>query len=446
MSFVDLLRQVQPHFRDDQEVSYQSGFSRAGNSLKGLCVSPFLLLGAAFLVGWNEKNAVCQSSAIWQGYKVFNDVGCKPGKPSHAGELVYFSCDLDKDGLQDLAPPGAFGDSLKFQGVGLGWTSQMLQCIETKSSRTEKDLIGGGTRTVTTYSYSLDWNRQSIDSHSFHNQPGTAINGQAHPCGNFHNPIWPGEVPVSGQNYAPRATAGGHVIPSSFLMNVPLDDPVDSAKTPQGWQRTSKGSYQSELWVQGTAGVGRVRVQFFGNNWGTPTVSVLGKESGGVIGTWRADRSWGCHGSTIGTLLPGRFDSDDFFDALASQAKVLTIILRIVGFLILWLGFCMCFGPLEVFADFIPCIGPLLGDSIAAVTSCLSCIPACLCFTIIAGFMWIFMRPIVGCTLLGIAFAISVMVYMLDVQYASQNRKSPADREYGATQDSKVSAGSAVAG
>merc|ERR1740121_1659 len=74
----------------------------------------------------------------------------------------------------------------------------------------------------------------------------------------------------------------------------------------------------------------------------------------------------------------------------------MTWVFRIVGFVIMWVAFSLCFGPLEVAADCIPCIGPCLGDSIAAVTCCISCLPGCACTLGVIGVVWVAMRPMVG--------------------------------------------------
>eukprot|EP00927_Polykrikos_kofoidii_P062090 TRINITY_DN56913_c0_g1_i1.p1 TRINITY_DN56913_c0_g1~~TRINITY_DN56913_c0_g1_i1.p1 ORF type:complete len:457 (+),score=32.22 TRINITY_DN56913_c0_g1_i1:47-1372(+) len=419
------------HAREDQSVSYQSGGSRIQNAFCGVVAAPFLILGGAFVSGWNEKHAVCQSSAIGQAERSYVEVGCTPESSVGDGQLVYFSCDFTKDGLQELSPPGSFSNSLKFQGVGMRWTSQMWQCIESESSKTEKNSAGGGTRTVTTYSYSLDWASKPIDSYSFHNQPGLTINGQPHPCGDSHNPPWPSDVPLEDSVLAEEARAGSHVIPSTFLRSVPLDAPLDAASPPSGWQYSGSGSYQSDLYSQGSKDVGRIRMSFFGNDWVHPTVSVLGEESGGVISTWSADGSWGCSGSKVGRLEPGEVDAEDFFDKMQGELNLVTAILRIVGFIVMWVGFCLCFGPLEVFADCIPFVGPFLGDSIRGVTNCLSCIPACVCFTLIAGIMWIGMRPLVGGTLLGLVLVVSFASCWFYTQHGGRKDESRCSHGYG---------------
>merc|ERR1719285_602088 len=98
----------------------------------------------------------------------------------------------------------------------------------------------------------------------------------------------------------------------------------------------------------------------------------------------------------------------------------MTYILRVVGFLLLWLAFSLLFVPLEVAADFIPCIGPCLGDNIAIVTCCISCLPG-LAFSLgVIGCVWVFMRPLVGIPML----AVFVITLGLFVFFKLKNKKA----------------------
>merc|ERR1711933_289219 len=104
----------------------------------------------------------------------------------------------------------------------------------------------------------------------------------------------------------------------------------------------------------------------------------------------------------------GTVSTGSFFDQLASEATGLTWALRLVGFIVMWIAFCLCFGPLEVAGDCIPCIGPCVGDSIAAITCCATCLPATACTLGVAGFVWALMRPWVGIPMLVVFCAIMV--------------------------------------
>mmetsp|Transcript_53040 Transcript_53040/g.148878 ORF Transcript_53040/g.148878 Transcript_53040/m.148878 type:complete len:111 (+) Transcript_53040:1078-1410(+) len=66
----------------------------------------------------------------------------------------------------------------------------------------------------------------------------------------------------------------------------------------------------------------------------------------------------------------------------------------------MWFAFSRLFGPLEVAADCIACVGPCLGDSIAAIACSVSCLPGCACALGVIGIVWVVMRPAVGIPLI----------------------------------------------
>jgi len=158
-----------------------------------------------------------------------------------------------------------------------------------------------------------------------------------------------------------------------------------------------------------TPQIGDVKVQLKSNNLnnGSLTATVLGRNNAGTIGIWTAPSSWLCSGFTLGDLRMGTISPGKFFDQLAAEESGLTWVLRFIGFIVMWIAFCLCFGPLGVAADCVPCIGPMLGDSIAAISCCVACLPATACTLGVAGVCWVVMRPLIGVPLLLVFCAIT---------------------------------------
>lgn len=385
------------------DVEYESGLSRLGNAFCAVLLSPFVLLAAAFLVGWNEKNAVCSVEALHQARDSYHNVGCSTGNAT-GDNLIYFTCDVDRSALPVISLAGKW----TFKGMtGIAAKSEMYQCVE--ASQSVKDSTGGGK--TTQYSYSMAWKEAPVDSHRFHNQPGTYIQGVGqHPC-RFHNPPWPDMLPRSGRTDAESATIGSYTVRKNLVEQIPLTIAVTPIEYPSLSFRRNGFDFASRAWVQPDGEIGQVRTKFSGNDWSTTKMSVMGKNSGGTILPWKAKASWGCGGNTVEALKVGDRDVEDFMDELEQEASAMKWIMRAVGFIVLWVGFCMCFAPLEVFADCVPFLGPCLGDSIACVTGCFSCLPAFACYTLVAGVMWVFMRPLVGgCMLLVFAAIVSLLI------------------------------------
>jgi len=152
--------------------------------------------------------------------------------------------------------------------------------------------------------------------------------------------------------------------------------------------------------------IGKVRVRFYGNNWAKPKVTVLGKNKKGHIKEWKADKSWLCKGYTLMDLQAGKVSKDKFFKSLHSERKAFTWLVRIFGWLIIWFGYYLLAGPLKAAADCIPHVGPYLGDSIACVACCVSCLPASACAAMIICIVWVVMRPSVAVPLLVVSICL----------------------------------------
>jgi hypothetical protein len=339
---------------------------------------------------------------------------------------VILSCHIEKD----IPPMSPGGDFTAFSNVGTGLQvkSQMLQCVETEHTETHKNKGGGGgTTTVHTYTYSVEW-KDSYESDSNFHAKGSS-NWRSN-CG-ASNPTWPSGLPVNRARYAPQIHVG--VFASDMAYKVPLNTPIFTDKeSPQvgGWEPHQKGSdtfFSNNLVRPGTNNIGAMKVSFYSNDWTQPTVTLLGQNNNGVIGPWKAPPSWGCSGNPLQELEMGKQSTKAVFDTLRSQNAVLTWVLRIAGLVGLWIAFCLCFGPLEVAADCVPCVGPMIGDGIQAIACCVSCLPATACCLGVAGVVWVAMRPAVGIPLL--AFWLVVVVgfswFIAKSRKAKQGARNP---------------------
>jgi len=378
---------------DNVEVTHQSGLSRLANSIFcALCIAPLVVLSGTFLLGWNERHAVCNSRAIVQGEASTREVGCATASENN-GELVLFSCPLDRSSLSPLTLPGTdFESVMNYRGTGLRVDAEMLQCVEHSESKTEKDSSGGGgTTTTTTYTYSQEWRSSHVDSSAFHKKDSENFKENC----NGENPAWPAEVPISETHYASSVGVGSFTVGSGFVDQVVLSAPVKVSSPPPNWVLVGE-HYKTTVYALDGSSLGTVRVSFRGTDWSSPMVTVLGENTGGTVSSWTAPDSWLCSGFGLGRLLPGTVNKDEFFNHLQASNTVMTVLLRILGFLLFWAALSMLAGPLEVAADCIPCVGPWIGDNIQAIACCITCPPAFACALGVIGVVWVAMRPLVG--------------------------------------------------
>mmetsp|Transcript_92220 Transcript_92220/g.177812 ORF Transcript_92220/g.177812 Transcript_92220/m.177812 type:complete len:463 (-) Transcript_92220:49-1437(-) len=380
-------------FVDNEDVTYESGGSRlVGSIVAAVCLAPLLIIGMCFMLGWNERRAVCSSKAIAAGEGEVQLMGCTNPNEWN-GALVMMNCDVKTDGLPTFTGEGDFS-SLNFKGTGLKVKAEMYQCVEHKHTETNKDRIGGGgVTTLTRYSYRLEWKERFIDSKAFEKRWSPNF---LQDC-EKDNPLWPSGVPQSATKYAEIVKIGA--VKTRLASSIPVDTPISNVSAPSGWVG-GISQYRSSKWRVSKNGIGDVRVIFYGNDWGHPAATLLGKNVNGEIKAWTAQDSWLCSGSTLYDLRMGSLSTDELFKALHDESTMLTWLLRFVGFGILWFAFSLFFAPLEVLADCIPCVGPFLGDSIEAVACGVSCLPASACCSLVIGIVWVAMRPVVGVPLI----------------------------------------------
>lgn len=384
---------------DDQEELHESGAGRMGSAMCQVCCAPVVLIIAMILTGWNEKRAVCQAVAISEGQRVAESVGCDSASAKD-GNLIYFSCKYSHDGLKKLTPRGDFQNKIEYPGTGLSVRSEMYLCKETSTSKTKKDNVGGGKTTIKTYSYEATWSSTPIDT-NFYDK-----NKASQQCGVDRNPTWDQGLPQSYTDYAPSVNVGAFSVGAGYVSSISLDIVLKTPNPPPNYVFLSDWYWTSSNTAAPRIGDGKIT---FRSSSGNKMVSVLGKNNGGKITTWKASSSWGCSGDSIGSLMMGEVSKDEFFKGLKAGNTFITWVLRLIGFAVFWCGFHMFFAPLEVFADCIPCIGPYLGDAINCITCVLSCLPATACFVFIAGIVWIAMRPLVGIPLLLICCIITAL-------------------------------------
>jgi hypothetical protein len=365
------------------------------------CIAPFVLLGAVILIGWSEKRSVCQAKAIDQGRDAAVTVGCNDISEG-SGELVFFNCDLTTTDLNpsSLATSGSVF-TVSFPGVCLKTTSEMYQCEETKTTTSGRRRRGSSSSSSgTTYTYQKKWSTTSPSTDSFHD-PTEARTSCGLGSSVTSNPSWDSSVPMSSTEYANSAKAGAWTLTTGFGgvgCNTALDSSYVPSPAPSGWSLSGTTSTYEKK-AGSSFAVGDYKVSFTGNDWGSPGVTALGKNTGGTLAKWTAESDWLCTGYTLYELNGGTQDIDALFSDLESENTGITWLLRILGLLLLWCGFFCCLGPLVFVAemvDYIPFIGDVVSDMMYCVISAVSCMPACACCLFVTGICWMAMRPLIG--------------------------------------------------
>mgnify|MGYP004654065465 FL=1 len=389
-----------------QETSY---FARLGGAIKGVFTGIILFIVAFPLLFWNEGRAVKRAQTLAAGASSVISVESDKVLPENEGKLVHVSGKLVSDAT--LTDP-EFGISVK--GIRLIRKVEMYQWSEKSSSKTEKKL-GGGEKKTTVYTYEKAWSDKLIPSAGFKeaghdnpdNFPFAAQKWQAGDVklGAFQLPenmigmigqSKPHELPADYQLTGGRQ---GYVRDNViYIYHVPGKQPQDDSPAVER--------------ASGTQEIGDVRVTYA--SVVPHDVSVVAKQQGQTFSPYTVKDG------TILLMTDSLKSADAMFQSAQKSNSVMTWILRIAGFLLMYIGLGMVLRPLSVLADVIPLVGDLIGAGVSLV-SFLIAMP-CTLFTIAVA--WLFYRPLIAVPL--IVIGIAGLVFLIRKRSEAKKRKAAA--------------------
>jgi hypothetical protein len=366
------------------EVTSQSWFSRISGAIKGILVGFILFIVAFPLLFWNEGRAVKRYKTLKEGSGAVVSVTPDRVDAANEGRLIHVTGKAETK--TTLADPvfGVSADALRMKRV-----VEMFQWTETSRSETRKKL-GGGTETVKTYSYSKTWSDTPIRSGEFKEPTG------------HQNPE---SIPYESTDLmAPDVTLGAFALPPSL---VGMIDNFESLPVGRDASRPAEQKDRATLHDAGfyigsnptAPQIGDVRVKF---RVARPTeVSVIGKQVGSTFEPYRTRA-----GGDIELLQTGVYTAEAMFREAQASNKSLTWILRLVGFIVMFVGLTLMLKPLSVLADVLPILGGIVG----AGTGLISFLVAGLLSLITVAMAWIVYRPLLGLALIVVAVGLAVAI------------------------------------
>jgi hypothetical protein len=366
------------------EVSSESWFSRIGGAIKGVLFGLVLFIVAFPVLFWNEGRSVKTYKTLKEGGGAVVTVAAERVDPANAGKLIHVTGKADMNAT--LTDP-VFGVSTK--ALKLSRVVEMYQWEE-KTEKKTKDKLGGGTETVTTYTYNKEWSGKLINSSSFKKST------------EHQNP---GAMPYeSAQQIAPEVTLGAFVLSSSLVDKINNYEPFPvggNASLPEALKEKVKlngsGFYMGA--DPAAPQIGDTRITFKVAN---PTeVSVIAKQNGKTFSPYATKA-----GGTIELLQTGVHTATEMIQKAQADNTMLTWILRLVGFVVMLAGLAMILKPLSVVADVVPILGNIVGAGLGFIAFLIS---AVLSLTTIA-IAWIVYRPLLGGLLIVASVALVVVI------------------------------------
>lgn len=364
-------------------VTTQSWGGRLRSSMGGVVFGLIMVVVSFPLLFWNEGRAVRRAQALSEGLAVVVAADASQIDPANDGMLIHLT--------GRAAPQGTLTDpefNIEVEAISLQRNVSMYQWRESSESE-ERNKLGGGTETVTTYTYEKVWSSGLIDSSEFE-EPA----GHENPTDRLYD---------SREVVSSEVFVGPYKLSSSLAGSIggAEDLPVTAAMIPaelQGRATVARGG----LYIgadPASPQIGDVRIAF--EQVPATEVSIVARQGGGGLGPFTTSG-----GGSIELLKAGTHEAAAMFASAQSANVALTWVLRGVGFLLMWFGLAAIFNPLSVLADVVPVVGRIVGVGTGLIAFLLAAVLSLLIIAI----AWIYARPLLGVALLAIAAVFGYLI------------------------------------
>lgn len=372
-------------------------FGRIGGAIKGVFIGLILIVVSFPVLFLNEGRAVKTQKTLEEGASSVVSVPANAVDANNEGKLVYVTGGASAEGVVSDDLFKITSDALKLRRK-----VEYYQWKEEEKTETKKK-IGGGEEQVTTYSYVKEWSDRPIDSSRFHKKdqyknPEPALSEEEWVKPSIKLEAFTLSPGLAGQidNY------------SAFQAKAAADLPAEIV----GKKLHSQGSGFYLGVDPATPAIGDMRVTHEAALPGA--VSVIAVQKGNSFELFTAKA-----GGTIEMLSTGTVSSEAMFAAAHAANRLMTWLLRLLGLVLMFIGFSLLFRPLSVLADVVPFIGNIVGVGTGFVAFLISA-PLSLLVISVA---WIFYRPMVGIPL---AIAAVVGFVFLIMKLSAQKKARAA--------------------
>ncbi|MEK8015690.1 MAG: TMEM43 family protein [Candidatus Parabeggiatoa sp.] len=379
------------------QITHQSWGNSIQESFKTALIG-FIIFAASFpTLFLNEGRAVHLSQKLEEGESIVISIDANRIDVINDGQLVHLSAKATTD---ETLSDSTFA-MLVEQAIKLRRIVEMYQWNESESSETE-ELVGGGTETRTTYTYTEIWSDILIDSDYF-KLPKEHVN--------------PPRMPIIGEAFnAKMVTLGNFTLSDSLIANLNNYDWLPlTTKTFEMLPETLRNQHNSHA----TSGK---RIQLYGNyyyigqNPVNPqigelrikfeailptTISVVAKQSGSELIPYTTKV-----GGDIELFEYGAVTAEKMFKRAKQFNNLLTWALRFIGFSMMFFGLMMIFNLLRTQAALLPFIASIVEFISVIVAFIISLTLSIMTIS----FAWIYHRPLVGILLL--VLAVSILFFL----------------------------------
>lgn len=371
--------------------------TRVKNSFGGIVTGFVLFCLATALLWWNEGRAVKTDKMLNEAEKVCVEME-NPQKRDATldGELV---CATAVATTEDSLVDKQYGIDAK--AISLQRRVEYYQWTEESESKSE-DKLGGKEVTTTTYTYKRDWVREPISSDE------------------FKDPAYRGKNFVltaveESDQWAENVTFGAYTLNESLIHRISSAEEmvldIDSARI-AAWNKEvalvaarQTGGDPASMEVVHVSGnqvyygltpsspaVGDVRVTF--EKVVPAKVTLISQVDGDTFRPFKTKS-----GKRYQTLVMGKKDAEEIFEAEHRANNMWLWVLRILGVMFVIAGLKGIFGIFETLLKVVPFLSSILGWGVGLVCTVVGIVWS----IIIIALAWLFYRPLLGIALLAFA-------------------------------------------
>jgi hypothetical protein len=433
-------------------VTTKTGYaSRIGGAFRALPSALILFAIGTVLLWWNEGRAVRTQGAIEEAARAVVEMPDPSVRdPAFDGRLVHATALATATAVLSDA---RFGVEAPAHSLSLASQAEIYQWVETSESKSEKKL-GGSVVTTTVYDYRREWCSTPQRSDGFRES------------GHENRQILPASLWEDKSVVAQDATFGAYRLPESFAGSIGRAEPVILRKTaeetaalqaalfgvaptpvvpaPEASPRTpaegeSAAPAEGEadaaeneaadapappgtdsaasavpqkvfLLADGTVylgldpsvpAIGDVRITFLAVP--ESEASLIAQVSGETFVPFVAS-----NGKSFSRVATGVHSAEEMIESARQGNRILSWLLRLGGFFLVFLAFRVLLAPLAVLADVVPFLGSILSFGTGLVSSA-----AALAWSLlVVAIAWIRFRPLLGAGLLALAAALVAFVFL----------------------------------
>lgn len=351
----------------------------------GMIAGIILFIGGTVLLYWNEGNYIKTRAVINQASAVLVSVNNVDTVDSALnGQLIHATAKAD---TQENIHDNEF--DITINAIALKRDVQYYQWVE-HSSQEKRNKLGGGTETVTTYTYDKRWENYPVNSNDFANPDYRGRNDDL-------------IMDVSDQTlYADTVKFGAYRLPRFLVEEIDNNTPIKIPSTVQSELMTISGN---QIYVGENVSepnVGDIRVEFTA---AFPSeISLIAQVNQDTFVPFVSPSNH----YEFSRLAMGERSADTMIADAHDDNDFLLWTLRIAGIIGCIIGLIFLLKPLSAMARVLP----LLGGVIEFLSKGIAIITGLSWSLVIIAIGWLRFRPLIGLSLLAIvAILVAVSLY-----------------------------------